>query len=154
MPSLDSIERQLMDLARSHAETCSDDVHSKVGCIIAKNGNILAMGANRIPDGLKVLPNRLQRPTKYDWIEHAERVTIYSAAKRGVKLDGASMFLPWFPCLDCTRAIISVGITKLYAEVPDREALQTEDSWGFATALAMLEEARVTLVDVRRQEAS
>lgn len=69
----------------------------------------------------KLDPKRWSRPEKYNWVEHAERNAIYAAAREGVRLDGATMYITAedaktgamrrsFPCNDCARAIIQVGI--------------------------------------------
>ncbi len=53
------------------------------------------------------------------------------------------MYLPWFPCMDCARAIVQCGLTELIAAEPDlRDA-----RWGndFQFALEMLREARVAV---------
>jgi len=44
---------------------------------------------------------------------HAEVNAIATAARRGIKIDGAAMFVTSFPCLICMRAIVSAGIKKV-----------------------------------------
>jgi dCMP deaminase len=53
------------------------------------------------------------------------------------------MYLPWFPCMDCARAIVQSGITTLVAYRPDLAHPQ----WGsdFNLALELLNEAGVTV---------
>jgi len=58
------------------------------------------------------------RPAKYRWTEHAERNAIFSAARMGVSIVGATMYLPWFPCAECARAIVQSGIGALVAYQP------------------------------------
>lgn len=50
---------------------------------------------------------------KYKHVEHAERNVIFKAAKLGVCTDGATMYCPWAPCIECARAIIGSGIVRL-----------------------------------------
>ena len=37
----------------------------------------------------------------------------------GVSLDGCRIYIPWFPCADCARAIIQSGIKEMIAVEPD-----------------------------------
>ena len=43
------------------------------------------------------------------------------------------MYLPWFPCMDCARAIVQVGIKRLVALRPDT----TDAQWGEQSAAAL-----------------
>ena len=69
---------------------------------------------------------RYERPTKYAWTEHAERNAIYNAARIGVSVEGCRMYVPWFPCIDCARAIVQSGISELIAIKPDLD----DPRWG------------------------
>ncbi|PRY03196.1 hypothetical protein B0G73_11649 [Paraburkholderia sp. BL25I1N1] len=53
------------------------------------------------------------------------------------------MYLPWFPCVDCARAIVQAGITELIAFRPNLR----DERWGpdFVVGLQMLEEAGVAV---------
>ena len=65
------------------------------------------------------IPERQERPEKYWWIEHAERNAIYNAARIGTSLNNCTMYISFLPCMDCARAIVSVGIKTIiisYAE--------------------------------------
>lgn len=44
---------------------------------------------------------------------HAEANAIAKAARKGISLDGAMMFVTSYPCLICMRAIVAVGIKKV-----------------------------------------
>jgi dCMP deaminase len=137
-------DHRFMDLAR-HDGNWSKDRSRRVGCVVVGFDNIiLAIGYNGFPRGLNdENDERHQRPAKYLWTEHAERNAIYSAARMGVSLAGSRMYLPWFPCVDCARAIVQTGIVELIAKVPDLADVK----WGedFAVSQEMLEEAKVTV---------
>ncbi|MCW9034858.1 MAG: dCMP deaminase family protein [Rhodospirillales bacterium] len=60
--------------------------------------------------------DRHERPNKYDWTEHAERNAIFNAARIGVPLEDCSIYVTHFPCTDCTRAIIQVGMKKVIVD--------------------------------------
>lgn len=107
-------EKFMLDLIKV-AETSSDDLQTQVGCVIASPHNhILSIGANTFTSGVKATARNTERPEKYDWIEHAERNAIYSAARNGVRLEDAVMYLPGFPCVECARAIAQSGIGALH----------------------------------------
>ena len=58
-------------------------------------------------------PERYERSQKLLFTEHSERNAIYTAAKRGVPLQGCRIYLEWYPCADCMRAIIQSGIVEI-----------------------------------------
>lgn len=95
----------------------SKDPSTKVGCVIVGEGNtILSMGFNGFPRAVDEFPGeRWVRPEKYLWVEHAERNSVYNAARHGIKLEGARAYLNWEPrpCADCTRALIQAGIREI-----------------------------------------
>src|SRR4051794_38843117 len=63
----------------------SKDPNTQIGCvIIGPNREIRSTGYNSFPRGIRDdVPERLVRPTKYLWIEHAERNAICNAARAG-----------------------------------------------------------------------
>lgn len=128
-----------------HVAGWSKDRSRKVGCVIVDNNNIVrSVGYNGFPRGVfDEIEARHERPAKYQWTEHAERNAIYNAARTGVLLEGCRMYLPWFPCVDCARAIVQAGITELIAFRPNLE----DERWGtdFVVGLQMLEEAGVVV---------
>lgn len=133
---------QWMGHARLAAST-SDDSTKQVGCVIVdpRNNRMVINGANTLPDGVRKLPQRVAKPYKFDWIEHAERNAIYRAARHGFSLNGCVMYLPWFPCHECARAIVQSGIAELVAVPPDF----SHHKWGRSHELAteILDESQV-----------
>lgn len=95
--------------------TRSKDPNTQFSCVIVgPENNIRATGYNSLPRGIRDdVPERLERPEKYMWIEHAERNAIYSAARIGVPLAGCRLIAGGLPCMDCGRAIIQVGIVEV-----------------------------------------
>ncbi len=123
----------------------SGDCRTKIGCIIVdENHRILSKGYNSFPRGVNEdIEERHLPPEKYYWIEHAERNAIYNAARNGISLLNSTMYLPWFPCTDCARAIVQSGIAKLVAIQPDLK----NERWGheFERALHILKEGGVNI---------
>jgi dCMP deaminase len=137
-------DRRFIELAR-HIGSWSKDKSRQVGCVVVDSSNIVrAIGYNGFPRGVNdEHEDRRQRPAKYLWTEHAERNAIFTAARIGVSLAGSKMYLPWFPCVDCARAIVQVGIVELVAIRPDLN----DPQWGqaFAVSIELLEEANVAV---------
>jgi dCMP deaminase len=102
---------------------------------------------NTYPEGVKDQPERLVRPLKYAFIEHAERNVIFDAARDGTfgcyRAADMVMYAPWFACADCARAIIQVGIKKVIGHQVIHD--KTPGHWkeSINHAYAMFKEAGV-----------
>lgn len=100
----------------------SKDINTKQGAVIVGLDNeIISTGYNSFPRGINDnLIERQQRPNKYYYFEHAERNSIYNAARIGVSLKNSTMYLTCgIPCADCARGIINSGIIKIVCECDD-----------------------------------
>ncbi len=93
----------------------------KVGAVAVNDGRIICTGYNGTPPGED---NRCEDivwseelgahlKTRPD-VEHAERNLIYFAARKGIRLEGASLFVTTSPCMECARAIFNAGITEVH----------------------------------------
>lgn len=114
----------------------SPDPRTQNGTIIVKrlsNRTSYVYGHNRFPVGIKprfdtYMKNGVELDeSKLEDIEHAERIAIYTAARAGLSLDKATMYCPWFACLDCAKAIIESGISKIVGSQTSRDL--TPDRW-------------------------
>lgn len=123
----------------------SKDRSTKVAAVIVTTDNrILSFGYNGFPSGSDdSVAKRHERPLKYMWTEHAERNAIYNAVRNGININGSIMYLMWFPCTDCARAIIQSGINKLICKKPDFD----DERWGeqFRISLEMLTECNIII---------
>lgn len=103
-----------------HIAGWSKDPSTKVGCVIVgPDKEVRAQGYNGFPRGVYETPERLVRPTKYLFTEHAERNAIYNAARVGTTTAGCTAYSTLCPCMDCARAIIQSGITTVVTRKPD-----------------------------------
>ena len=120
MNTTDDWDERWLDLAR-HVGGWSKDRSRQVGCVIVGEANVLlSIGYNGFPRGVDdEVPERHERPVKYDWTEHAERNAIFNAARIGAARLGTTMYGPWYPCAACARAIVHSGITTLVAIRPE-----------------------------------
>lgn len=123
----------------------SADPDTRVGCVVVKGARMLVWGCNTFPKGLDDPKGaRSVRPDKYVWIEHAERNAIYSAAKTGIALAGARIYVELMPCVECARAIIQAGVSEVIVSA-ERMLCYESDKYSEQHALAelMLREAGV-----------
>jgi dCMP deaminase len=93
----------------------SKDVNTQIGCvIIGPNREIRSTGYNSFPRGIRDdVPERMERPAKYLWIEHAERNAICNAARAGTATEGCTIYFEIMPCMDCARAVVQAGIIEV-----------------------------------------
>mgnify|MGYP001947964747 CR=1 FL=1 len=116
-----------MNLAKTWSQN-SKDPSSKIGAVAVRDGNVLALGYNGFPKGLKDNDFRLNdRDTKYKLTVHAELNVVYNAAKNGVSLEGSTMFIYGLPmCSDCALAMIQAGVKHI---VLDQESVVRRKDW-------------------------
>jgi deoxycytidylate deaminase len=61
-----------------------------------------------------VLDSRVMDVIEYVRAVHAEMAAITDAAKRGVSIDGATLYCTTFPCHECARHVVAAGIRRVY----------------------------------------
>lgn len=105
----------------------SKDPNTQVGaCIVSEDNKILSMGYNGLPRGCSddefpwVRKGEDELDTKYLYSTHSELNAILNY--RGGSLEGAKLYVSHFPCNECAKAIIQVGIKTI---VYDSEYDQT-----------------------------
>ena len=109
----------------------SKDPSTKTGAIVVgPDREIRATGYNGLVRGVDDnKPERMERPTKYDFFEHAERNAIYNACLTGTSLKGCVIYVTHPPCTDCARAIIQSGIKMVVTfELEKRDDI-TSPTW-------------------------
>lgn len=97
--------------------TKSKDPSTKVGCVVVGPDNeVLSTGFNGFPRGVDEYDaTRWERPEKYSWVIHAEANAVANAARVGVSLKNAKMYMNFMPtpCTGCTQLIIQSGIRTI-----------------------------------------
>lgn len=111
----------------------SPDPSSQNGaCVYDGSRQIIGRGFNGFTPGVEVTPEKLERPVKYLYIEHAERAAVYDSIGQGD--NPVLMVCPWASCADCARAIVLSGIRLL---VRHKDAMERKaDRWADSIALA------------------
>jgi len=126
----------------------SDDPSTQTGAtLVDGQGSIISVGANTMPHGVHVTPERQERPLKYMVRDHAERNAIYAAAraKLGRATIDSIMVTIWAPCAECARGIIQAGCAACIQYPLDHSA----SDWGESQRVAyeMMQEAGVEVVE-------
>jgi dCMP deaminase len=95
--------------------TC-DRAH--VGCVLVVDKRILTTGYNGSPAGQKHCDDIGHLLVEEHCVRtiHAETNAIIQAALHGVSTKGATCYVTHYPCINCTKALINAGITRLVYE--------------------------------------
>ena len=131
-------------------QNLANDPDTQTGCAIYKRrGHFIGGASNRIPYPIAVTKERTTRPEKYDWIEHCERRAIYSFKGDLGELEGSTVYLNWFPCADCARAIVAVQIAKLVCVT--KEERMSDPRYGFKQSMEILQAGSVELIEFKKE---
>lgn len=94
----------------------------RVGAIIVKDNQILSHGYNGPATGIEhceeCIRKNLVGSQKRELCPsvHAELNAIIQAAKQGVSIKGAVMYIDYFPCSNCLSCLINADITEIMYE--------------------------------------
>jgi dCMP deaminase len=101
-----------MALLASERATCE---RLKVGSVIVKNKNVLSTGYNGSASGEVhcIDVGCLIRDGHCIRTIHSEQNALLQCAKHGVSVKGASIYVTHFPCLHCTKSLVTAGITEI-----------------------------------------
>ena len=99
---------EFMKEAIKEAKKAAKKLEVPVGCVIVKDGEIIARGHNL-------------KETKKDTTKHAEIITIQKASKKLAtwRLNECEMYVTLEPCTMCAGAIINSRIKKVYIGTMD-----------------------------------
>jgi dCMP deaminase len=120
--SRDALDNELMSLAFDDAPK-SSDWWRQVGAVVARDGKPIMIGHNRpLPAEDYTLGAFGDPRSNFDYGEyielskviHGEASLIAEAAKKGVPLEGASIYITTFPCPVCAKSIAAAGFIKVY----------------------------------------
>ncbi|MCK4918169.1 MAG: hypothetical protein KAS02_00070 [Candidatus Pacebacteria bacterium] len=100
----------------------SSDWWRQVGSVIVKDNKVILSGYNKhVPTDFSMdiygdPRSNFDAGERYDLSTaiHSEASLISYAAKEGISLDGASIYVTTFPCPTCAKLIAGAGIKKVY----------------------------------------
>lgn len=142
--SLASDILHLQAAARMARDFSKDPSTQNGSILIGAGGGTLAFGYNHIHE-LHDRPERWERPLKYSYIEHAETHCIHQCAKNGLATRDATLYVVWYACDNCAKAIIQAGIRRVVGSATALFAGREHPNWSanVQLALEMLKEAGV-----------
>ena len=131
-------DERFMNLAETVAEWSSCYQSNRhVGAVVVKDKRILTTGYNGAPSGIDSCAERgecLRRVRNIAsgtmqevcYAVHAEQNAIIQAAKLGISLEGATIYVTHQPCVICTRMILNSGIKRVIFKngYPDEFAVE------------------------------
>lgn len=131
-------DERFMSLAETVAEWSSCYQQNRhVGAVAVKDKRVLTTGYNGASAGIESCSEReecLRRVKNIAsgtmqevcYAVHAEQNAICQAAKLGISLEGAVMYVTHQPCVICTRMIINSGIKRVIYKhgYPDEFAIE------------------------------
>ena len=134
----------LFDRAVKVAPQSPNRVRQVGAAIQPVDGGPLIAACNTYPSGVQDLDWRHEGDGRFVWMEHAERNAIFAAAREGRALAGATIASTFFPCIDCARAIVQSGFTRLVSPPPAFD----DPVWGasFERSHIILQEGGVELI--------
>ena len=143
-------DEYFMEVCRAIAKRATCD-RGRSGCVIARDNQLLVTGYVGAPRGLPHCDDVGHQFKKVQHEDgsvsqhcvrtvHAEQNAICQAAKRGISIDGATLYCKMTPCRTCAMLIINCGIKRVIAEK------RYHDS---ADSIEMFKQAGVTLEHLR-----
>ncbi len=143
-PSWDEYFMEVCDAIAKRA-TCD---RGRSGCVIARDHQILATGYVGAPAGLPHCDeagHQLKQVVHEDGsvtkhcvrTVHAEQNAICQAARRGIGIEGATLYCRMTPCRACAMMIINCGIKRVVCQKKYHDGAESEAM--FATAGLHLE---------------
>jgi dCMP deaminase len=141
-----SWDQYFMDLAHSVSKRATCD-RGRAGCVIVKDKQILVTGYVGSPRGLKhcdEVGHLMKKVVHEDGsvsqhcvrTVHAEQNAITQAARRGIALEGGTIYVRMTPCRTCAMLIINCGIERVVCEKKYHAGKESEE---------MLKEAGITI---------
>ncbi len=138
-PSWDDYFLELADAASKRA-TCD---RGKSGCVIVRDKQVLATGYVGSPAGLphcdevghllkKVIQENGEMSEHCLRTVHSEQNAICQAAKRGISIEGATIYTRMTPCRTCAMLLINCGIKKVVCERKYQLAEESEQLFAEA----------------------
>jgi len=135
-------DEYFMEVANAIAKRATCD-RGRSGCVIAKNNQILATGYVGAPSGLPHcddIGHQMRKMLHEDGsitehcvrTVHAEQNAICQAAKKGVAIEGGTLYCRMTPCRTCAMLIINCGIVRVVAEYRYHDAEESEGMFKMA----------------------
>ena len=143
--------QRYVSTANWHARWSKDSTQVGAQLYNPETHSMLVAGFNGFPRGVNDnVPERHERPAKYDWTVHAEVNAICNASNEGIRTRGLGIALGWYPCPGCAGVIIQAGLSEVTCLEPDFD----DPRWGekFRVTHAMFSEAGMHVIYLPQEE--
>lgn len=138
-----SWDEYFIELANAAAKRATCD-RGRSGCVIVKDKQVLVTGYVGSPMGLPhcdEVGHQFKQTMHEDGsvtnhcvrTVHAEQNAICQAAKRGIALEGATLYCRMTPCRVCAMLIINCGIKRVVCEKKYHAGLESEEMFKQAS---------------------
>lgn len=112
----------------------SKDPRTKIGALLVKPGSKIpfSFSYNSPSRGVNdLVPERFERPEKYEWMVHAEDNAVLNCAREGHCSKGAIMYTQGIPCTTCADSCVQGGIIEVvvHKQWQDYEQKLNWDKW-------------------------
>ena len=135
-------DKYFMELANTASKRATCD-RGRSGCVIVKDRQLLVTGYVGAPSGLphcdevghlfrKTIEEDGRVTTHCVRTVHAEQNAICQAARRGISLDGATLYCRMTPCRTCAMLIINCGIKRVVCERKYHAGKESEELFAQA----------------------
>ena len=135
-------DEYFMELANTASKRATCD-RGRSGCVIVKDRQLLVTGYVGAPSGLphcdevghlfrKTIEEDGRVTTHCVRTVHAEQNAICQAARRGISLDGATLYCRMTPCRTCAMLIINCGIKRVVCERKYHAGKESEELFAQA----------------------
>jgi len=87
-----------------------------VGCVLVKDNVVISTGYNGFIAGIPHigLVRKDEDGKEHEQMTiHAEMNAIANASKRGVSTKGTKCYVTHFPCINCTKLLLSAGVKEI-----------------------------------------
>ncbi|MCR5423274.1 MAG: cytidine/deoxycytidylate deaminase family protein [Bacteroidales bacterium] len=130
-------DEYFMELANTASKRATCD-RGRSGCVIVKDKQLLVTGYVGSPAGLphcdevghlfrQTIDADGKISTHCVRTVHAEQNAICQAARRGIALDGATLYCRMTPCRTCAMLIINCGIKRVVCERKYHSGAESEE---------------------------
>ena len=132
-----SWDEYFMEIVHAVAKRATCD-RGRGGCVIARDRQILVTGYVGSPKGMPhcdEVGHQMKTVTHEDGHQsqhctrtvHMEQNAICQAAKRGVPIDGSTLYIKYTPCATCAKMLINAGIIRVVCEKKYHAGAETEE---------------------------
>lgn len=108
----DKYVRAFMDMAERFGQT-SESTRLKVGALLEKNGNVIALGTNGTRAGWFTNKCEDEQGNTSPQVRHAEIAALDKLRRSSETSVGSTLFVSHACCLPCAVEIVEAGIEKV-----------------------------------------